>query len=170
MKCLPWVALSCALSVTLPSWAQTCNEAIEADAPTSRYALKSNGTALDKQTGLVWMRCSWGQIWADGNCQGSPTAYPWQQALQTAEAAVFAGYSDWRLPNQQELQSLVERRCYDPAINSAVFPNTKSFRYWSSTPVAYYSYGAWIVYFGSGDGFWYGKNYNYYVRLVRGRK
>jgi hypothetical protein len=50
------------------------------------------------------------------------------------------GYNDWRLPNKNELESLVERRCHDPAINAAYFPNVfpdgSVFlqQFWSSSP------------------------------------
>jgi hypothetical protein len=79
----------------------------------------------------------------------------------------FAGKSDWRLPNIAELHTIVERENYNPAINTAMFPSTPGRFFWSSSPVAYYSYYAWIVYFDVGYGNWDHKANGNYVRLVR---
>jgi hypothetical protein len=146
--------------------AQTCNTAIVADAPNSRYQITTS-TVLDKQTGLVWMRCAVGQTWNGTGCTGLPTYMSWQTALQTAESTAFAGKSDWRLPNQKELQSLVESRCYAPAINTAIFAGATTDGFWSSSPYAYYSSNAWFVNFNYGDGYGSSENNNYAVRLVR---
>jgi hypothetical protein len=157
------------LTYTTASHAQSCYNDIEADAPDSRYTLNQNGTLLDKQTGLMWMRCSLGQKWTANTCSGSASIYRWQSALQTAEKTVFAGKKDWRLPNQVELQSLVERRCVELTINTTAFPNTiTDYRYWSSSPVFNESYSAWIVDFSNGIDSWDDKTTNNVVRLVRG--
>ena len=89
--------------------------------------------------------------------------------MQRATDATFAGQTDWRLPNKNELESLVERRCYDPAINARFFPNTPSNWFWSSSPYAGYSDDAWGVNFNNGYvGNPYNKGHALYVRLVRG--
>ncbi len=149
------------------SVAQTCNPHIIADAPDNRYSMNANGTVLDKKTALTWMRCALGQTWNKGVCTGSAQSHNWQSALENAKNTEFAGKNNWRLPNQKELQSLVESRCYDPAINLTAFPNAVSDLFWSSSPVAYLSSSAWLVYFGYGYGAWYHKDGVYYVRLVR---
>ena len=150
------------------SIAQTCISTIIADAPTSRYTLNANGTLVDKKTALTWMRCALGQTWANGFCGGTGTTYSWQNALLAADSTVFAGKADWRLPNIKELQSIVENRCYSPAINLTAFPNADSSWFWSSSPYAINSNYAWIVNFYYGDGNYGYKNYDYGVRLVRG--
>lgn len=156
------------LTYTELSIAQTCNSAIPADTANSRYILNTNGTALDKKTGLTWMRCALGQTWSGTTCTGTAQAYYWHIALQTAENTVFAGVSDWRLPNKKELESLLERRCYDPMINLTAFPNEVGKSVWSSSPYALDSYNAWIVNFTYGNGYGGFKGYSYFVRLVRG--
>ena len=88
--------------------------------------------------------------------------------VQAVNATGFAGHTDWRLPNKNELESIVERRCWSPAINAGVFPNTPSSRFWSSSPDAYYTYLAWSVDFGRGDVGWGNKGVSArQVRLVR---
>ena len=60
------------------------------------------------------------------------------------------GYSDWRLPNRNELQSIVDYSRYNPAIDTTYFPGTVASYYWSSTTYAYSTSIAWNVYFGYG--------------------
>ncbi len=146
--------------------AQICNATIPADAPNSRYTVRTS-TVLDKQTGLIWMRCALGQTWDGAGCTGSPTTMVWQTALQTAESTNFAGKNDWRLPNKKELESLVELRCSLPAINTFIFPNATSDVLWSSSPRTYYSSDAWIVDFSHGNDNSDYKSSVLAVRLVR---
>lgn len=149
--------------------AQTCSPNIIADAPNSRYIMNANGTVLDKKTALTWMRCALGRTWHNGGCTGSAQDYDWRSALVAAKSTAFAGKKDWRLPNQKELQSLIENRCHDPAINRTAFPNSNDTYawYWSSSPVAGDSVGAWLIDFSYGRDGWGNKNDGHYVRLVR---
>jgi hypothetical protein len=59
-----------------------------------------DGTITDKATGLMWMKIDSGKLNAG--------KMSWQQALEWAENLEYAGYSDWRLPNAKELQSIVD--------------------------------------------------------------
>ena len=145
---------------------QVCRDDILATAPDSRFQDNGNGTVTDLATGLIWKQCAEGLSGA-GCASGSPATFTWQEALQHAEAAVFAGSDLWRLPNKNELASLVERRCYGPAINERHFPNTPSFLFWSSSPNASDSSFAWLVNFRYGGVANYFKFFDAYVRLVR---
>jgi len=147
--------------------AQTCRDDIPASAPDSRFTDNGNGTVTDLATGLIWKQCAEGLSGA-GCLSGSTMRFTWQQALQHAADAVFAGSSLWRLPNKKELASLVEQRCDDPAINTRYFPNTPSAWFWSSSPTAYSLNGAWDVAFFNGYVNYYPKGYFNAVRLVRG--
>ena len=116
--------------------------------------INGDGTVTDTATGLMWQQATMGP--AD-----------WQSALGSCQESTLGGYGDWRLPNQRELQSIVDYTVYLPAINESYFPNTVSY-YWSSTTIASYTSLAWSVNFGYGyddDG---NKNNYYYVRAVRG--
>lgn len=85
------------------SAAQTCQYAsIRATAPASRFIDNLDGTVTDQASGLQWKRCAEGQTWSGGTCTGSATTHTWQQALQLADSASYAGQSDWRLPNIKE--------------------------------------------------------------------
>ncbi|WKX76874.1 DUF1566 domain-containing protein [Zobellia laminariae] len=93
-----------------------------------------DGTISDKATGLMWMQ--------NDNQKG----ILWQEALNYAENYEFAGYSDWRLPDVKELQSIVdysrspntsESAAIDPLFNCSEILNEAGQKdypfYWSST-------------------------------------
>ncbi|MGO2371620.1 MAG: DUF1566 domain-containing protein [Pseudoalteromonas prydzensis] len=143
------------------------NTAIPFSTPSSDFTLHNNGTVTHNTTGLMWMRCSVGQTWQGESCTGGASVFTWQPAF-TQNGTEYAGYSDWRLPNKNELASIVELRCYNPSINDAIFPNTSSSLFMSSSHYAGSGHHAWFVGFSSGYvdvGF---KYYDYgHVRLVR---
>jgi len=165
-RALGLIALALAAMPGAAQAEQACNDAVRATAPNSRYQDNGDGTVTDLATGLIWKQCAEGRSGA-GCGTGSAQTFTWQQALQHAEDAVFAGSDLWRLPNKNELASLVERRCDNPAINLTYFPHTPSSWFWSSSPYAYYSYYAWYVYFYYGYVGYYYKYGAFYVRLVR---
>ncbi len=144
-----------------------CRNDITASTPDQDFTLHNDGTVTHNSTGLMWMRCSLGQTWDGSTCAGAASTFNWQNALGAAQSHSFAGHSDWRLPNKNELESLVEQRCVSPTINTMVFPNTPSNWFWSSSPGAGFSNNAWSVGFDYGHVFDHGKDYDYRVRLVR---
>ncbi len=101
---------------------------------------------IDNVTGLMWA--------ADGNAAGcyNGGTRTWWQAVSWAGGLTFAGYSDWRLPNRRELESIVNTGRWGPAIDPAYFPNTWLANYWSSTSEATADWEdrAWRVGFNSG--------------------
>ncbi len=66
---------------------------------TSSFVDNGNGTINDKATGLMWTQSD------------SGVGMDWERALawaQTKNGEKLLGYSDWRLPNTKELQTLVD--------------------------------------------------------------
>lgn len=123
-------------------------------------------TVLDQQTGLQWMRCSLGQTWTGQTCAGHTNRFTWDQAQSAAESG-HAGLQDWRLPTVHELQTLIEYRMFNPAIDHQAFPNTPPANYWSSSEAAYDAFYAWSVHFANGFSNWRHKRQRFEVRLVR---
>lgn len=117
-------------------------------------AADSSALVDDTHTGLTWMRCSLGQTWQEDlqTCINTANKMNWKEALQTALAYEFAGYSNWRLPNKKELASIIEYSCVEPAIDSDIFPNTDNGTYWTSTPNPISSaFSVWAVFFYDGS-------------------
>ena len=93
-----------------------------------------DGTITDQATGLMWMQ----------NDNG--LAIAWEDALSYAESYSYAGYSDWRLPDIKELQSILDytrspettnSAAIDPAFNCTQITNEAGNAdyawYWSNT-------------------------------------
>lgn len=134
--------------------------------PTSDFTDNGDGTVTHVRTKLTWKRCAEGQVWNGATCTGTVSTFTFDQAA--ALTGNFAGKSDWRTPNIQELHSIVEYGTYNPAINSTIFPSTPSSDFWSGSPYALNSSIAWHVYFGAGSSDRSLRSYSYSVRLVRG--
>ena len=109
-----------------------------------RYLAHGDGTLTDTYTGLMWQRCPLGYLLDESGTPGfmdddrctltGAAEQTWQLALQLAADDASAAYSDWRLPNIKELDSIVELGCHAPAIESGPFPDTPTGLFWSSTP------------------------------------
>lgn len=128
-----------------------------------RFTISAGGTEVtDNRTGLVWRRCTAGHTFSAGACNGVAATYTHEQALAYARSQ-----TGWRLPNVKELSSIVDRGRSGPSIDVAVFPNTASEFYWTSTPWAGVPGSAWGVQFGEGGVGGSFRNFSYHVRLVR---
>ena len=99
----------------------------------------------------------------------SKQKYVWNDTQNRAAEVNHAGLcgkDDWRVPNIDELKSLVIKK-NRPTIDNHYFPNTPDLDFWSSSP-GDCSYDAWLLHFNYGN-----INLNYksgseYVRLVCG--
>lgn len=157
------LTLLTALCLTLSAnAAQTCNNDIMATTPVSHFTINADNTVTDNTTGLTWMRCSLGQTGSDCSSD-SAKSYTWAEALNE----VAKNHNGWRLPNIKELASIVEFKCYDPIINTTIFPNTQSNTYWSSSPYAFLKNYVWGIDFGRGGTEYYNKSTHGVMRLVR---
>lgn len=116
----------------------------------------SDGTVTDTATGLMWQQAEAG-------------AMRWAAALVYCETLDFANHDDWRLPNRNELQSIVDYEEYNPSIDTVFFPGAVSSAYWSSTTYVDDAGYAWSVDFNYGTvRAYYNKSFSYDVRAVRG--
>jgi len=144
--------------------------------PSADFTVNGDGTVTHAKTGLMWKKCPEGL--SDAACAtGTAATMTWAGALNaavTANAANaglgFANHADWRLPNQKELQSIVESCGYNPSINQDVFPATPFGNYfWSASTYLPDTANAWIISFGDGPSDAATKTYGgFYARLVRG--
>ena len=111
-----------------------------------------DGTVTDGAAGLMWA--------ADDSGEG----VDWSTALDLAaqaNAESYLGYSDWRVPDVRELQSIVDYSGVYPAIDTSLFNITDEDAYFWTSTSAYFGpqspdyYYAWYVAFGyavDGDG------------------
>ncbi len=161
-------------SLAAPLAAQTCPPGNPRVALDSRYVVSepdpighpNEQVVRDLETGLEWKQCSEGQTGTA--CTGPASGLSWSAALSAAQTATWAGHADWRVPNINELRSLVETGCHSPSINTTMFPGTPSSVYWSSTTYVPNASIAWEVRFYNGNLNANSKVDNRQVRLVRG--
>jgi hypothetical protein len=88
------------------------------------YIDNGDGTISDLATGLMWSQDDSGSISRSGGPASASNgdAMNWEEALayvQGLNDAGYLGYSDWRLPNAKELQSIVDYSRSPDATNSA---------------------------------------------------
>jgi hypothetical protein len=132
------------------------------DWPNPRFTV-SGDCVTDNLTSLMWAK--------NANLPGGIRI--WQGALDYVASmnagSGLCGYKDWRLPNVNELESLVTLGEANLVtwLNSQGFSNVQSDSYWSSTTAGDRGNNAWIVHMGHGRVDGYNKSSNYYVWPVR---
>jgi hypothetical protein len=117
-----------------------------------------DGTITDAASGLVWEKST------------DSGAVTHAKAKSYCENLSLGGETDWRLPTRNELQSIVDYTRFNPAIDTAYFPDAASSEYWTSTKVAIDIGGAdllWFVGFSSGDVASFSSRDSLSVRAVR---
>lgn len=125
----------------------------------STYIRDANtSTVLNTQTLLMWQD--------DENVTSSQKK--WIDAINYCNTLTLASKSDWRLPNINELNSIIDNNNFDPSINE-VFSNVNSSLFWSSTTYirSSFEHQAWNINFRGGTINQANKTTLYYVRCVR---
>jgi formylglycine-generating enzyme required for sulfatase activity len=117
-------------------------------------SVQSPPTWTDPQTGLEWQ-------------MDSPGRMTWDEAMAYADVLSLNGKDDWRLPKCAELESLLDRSVYRPAMRNEVpFRDTRS--YWSSSTFGGKKNSAWMVMLDGAYVLSYFKTNAYHIRCVRG--
>lgn len=149
--------------------AQTCPSGLAPSTPAERFMVNDDSTVTDRLTGLTWKQCPEGR--KGKSCEeGTAITLDWATAQKVAATTVFAGKKDWRVPTISELETIIEYSCTMPAINKAIFPATPAANFWSLSPYAGYANGVWNINFNDGVKDNSSKNFQLYLRLVRGGK
>jgi hypothetical protein len=113
-----------------------------------RFTDNGDGTVTDNLTALIWLK--------NANCFGART---WATALSDANALASGacGLSDgssaggWRLPNANELHSLIDLTQSNPALPAGhLFTGVQVNLYWTSTTVDYNTPGVVVVAMSNG--------------------
>lgn len=95
-----------------------------------RYADRGDGTILDRETALVWQKCSAGQTYGPRLCSGTALQVDWYAAREQCRQLGLNG-SNWRLPSEKELLTIMDHARSGQRIDQSVFAATAPFRYWS---------------------------------------
>lgn len=112
---------------------------------TPRFVDNGDGTISDRLSGLVWTKSAR----APGPAECRPGAQKdWQEALGYAKCLNehhFMGKEDWRLPNRNELMSLMNYGQANSSkwLGSQGFSETQASSYWSSSTYSCATQNAW---------------------------
>ncbi len=106
--------------------------------PMPRFTDHGDGTVTDRLSGLMWTQ----------NADKANGKVDWEEAVLGAKSCTDGGYTDWRLPNRNELESLIDLGRYNPALPTGhLFIGILPSYYWTSTTPANNEDHAWIVHF-----------------------
>jgi len=110
----------------------------EASLESSSFSRSTDGVVTDARTKLQWQ----------DNAEVKTVERSWEGALEYCESLTLSGKKDWRLPNNNELYSIIDRS-RSPAVDTTFFQNAYLGYHWSSTSVATNPpYGWWIHFAG----------------------
>jgi hypothetical protein len=119
-----WPRLALLLLVPVAAWAQAGTAALP------RFVDNGNGTVTDGRTGLTW--------------EQAPSSDTMSQpdSVRYAGSLSLAGFTDWRLPSQDELSSLVDPDEPDIAawLTSHGFKGITPADYWTATLFLFMGY------------------------------
>ncbi len=118
-----------------------------------RFIDCGDGTIKDTKTRIMWQK------------EGSTERMKWADTEAYCKNSNVGGYDDWRMPEVEELSSLVDYTRREPAINPLF--KCESAGYWSKTKyvsAAVPDDYAWVVSFYNGD---VSSNFRYYAYYVR---
>lgn len=138
----------------------------------------TSGIVIDNITGLMWQDEEYTQ--AEATAYGNDTeigkAQHWENAKTYCNNLELGGFHDWRLPNINELESIVDygRARNNPSGSlgaiSSIFKYVGQagyINYWSSTEYLPQTSKVWSVVFTDGDDYLRDKLKTYYARCVR---
>lgn len=157
--------LSCFDSSGLKIWCSGTGQdgELRSGSPWPKPRFEDKGElVIDKLTGLFWTK----------RADLAPGMVTWEEAfsvIKNLNNKKLGGFSDWRLPNINELESLVDAEYHNPALPADhPFEEVREF-YWSSTTSFYDPQWAWALYLYKGAVGVGLKNLpNFYVWAVRG--
>lgn len=126
--------------------------------PDPRFTDNGDGTVTDALTGLSWEQ------------KPSTKTMVWQDAVSWCRGLSVGGHGDWRLPNSNELSSLMNRDVIAPArwLVKQGFSDLLNGFYWTSTTYAPNPINAWAAGLASGSLSGTSKAHGSYVLAVRG--
>lgn len=127
--------------------------------PNPRFTVQTDtNMVMDNQTLLIWAR----------NANLGSTMM-WSNAIAYCEALNYGGETDWRLPNRNELLSLIDIGRSGPALPLGhPFEDVQANAYWTSSTYLPLTNNAWYVTLSAGHAPQTGKTTLYCIWPVRG--
>ncbi len=119
-----------------------------------QFELSEDGLAvIDHVRGLMWAADELPRADYDG-------------AEKAVTACRLGGFTDWRLPELDELESIRDITRHEPCLDTSIFKSNSGW-VWTKTPCAWSPGRVWVVDFHGGDVDSYYRYYQAFVRPVR---
>lgn len=143
--------------IACPTTGQDADKKAGVAWPNPRFADNNDGTITDNLTGLIWLKNAGcfdtvGSITkgtdAATSCLTWPNALTWSNTLASGDCGLSDGSTagQWRLPNINELESLIDLSRSNPALPVGhPFTNVQALFNWSSSSHAFNTNYAWVV-------------------------
>ncbi len=132
VTCLAWLAILCLFLLGAVSARKT------------RFLDNRDGTVMDRGTGLMWVQ----------HTDVARVPLDWYGCLEYVDRLNrlgYAGYRDWRLPNLNEMASLLDWTRFGPSLPAGHPFTGVADWYWTGTTKAEYASAAWRVYLFLGN-------------------
>lgn len=100
---------------------------------TNHFINNGDGTITDILTNLTWQQIPYSD------------SMTWENALLIVDTLTFAGYTDWRMPNIKELQSINDESLISPSVSQTYFSGVTVNHYWSSTSLPNQTTKVWYL-------------------------
>jgi len=127
-------------------------------------AIVSNAQFLGDTTNEIVFDTYTNLTWEDGN-NTTINTYNWIDAVDYCKNLDFANSTNWRVPNINELETIIDDKRANPAVQFP-FINTANNIYWSSTTYESSTDSAWSIDFSTGGSTYSNKTSTRYVRCV----
>jgi len=133
VRCLLFLLLGvlCAASSAWAADAGGANTFVKLDGNGNELAPDAAGWAMvkDTKTGLIWEMKT-----TDGSVHDAGNQYTWKEAKEVFAAELnntkFGGFTDWRMPNDTEIKSIMRQNQEEPFVDATYFPNIRPANYW----------------------------------------
>jgi len=112
---------------------------------------------VDETTALMWQDVP----------ENRGTLYTWDEAKNYCEELDLANYSDWWLPSESELASIVDTSRPIGRMIQKGFIYYKGKPYWTSSTYAWNAPDAWAISFNNGASYSENKHKALHVRCIR---
>jgi uncharacterized protein DUF1566 len=145
----------------------------DVDPPSARYTrtepVSDQPIVEDNVTGLIWQGCQ--RNLTGINCDiGFDEGAIWRSALDYCDLLDWGGFTDWHLPDEYELISIVDYNNSagaNPTIDAVAFPETPGEHFWTSSTAFGDQANAVSIGFGAGEMIAEHKDAGYHIRCVR---
>jgi hypothetical protein len=123
------------------------------------FIINGDGTVTDLNTGLMWQR--------------GYSYFEWDTALSYCESLTLAGYSDWRMPNREELRTILNYSSTSTLYNEYIFyfpgPPKPPFLdyFWTSSAYDKEEQTAWAIFMDFGKAVISNWSNEYFVLALR---